>query len=344
MKKFSKILSLLLVFVLIGVIFTACGNSSTPSQVSDTTATTAAATTTASEGPTEKELAPVELKWYLVGGEQKDKDMVLAEMNKIIQPKINATLNIVSYDWGSYEQKMQLLVASGDSYDLCFTASWWFNYLQNVSKGAFLAIDSLMNEYAPNATKQIPENVWKTVKVKGKTYGFPNYQIEAFQDAIAIQKKYVDKYNFDISTVKKIQDLEPLLVSVAQNEKDVYPIDINTSNQTIYFMRSLGIEELAGTYMPGAILANDKDARVINQYETQEVKDLFTTARSWYLKGLWRKDAATITDTTADREAAKNVVEIEGTYKPGGLAEMANSMNLKPEDLVEIKFGTPGYT
>ncbi len=338
MKKSSKILSLFLVFIFMGVLFTACGNSTAPTQVADTTA---AGVTIAADAPTQKELAPVELKWYLVGGEQKDKDMVLAEMNKIIRPEINATLDTVTYDWDSYEQKMQLLIASGDSFDLCFTSSWIFNYLQSVSKGAFVAIDSMMNEYAPNATKQIPENVWKTVKVKGKTYGFPNYQIEVFQDAIAVQKKYVDKYNFDITKVKKIQDLEPLLVSVAQNDKGVYPIDINSSNQTIYFMRSLGIEELAGTYMPGAIYANDKDAKVINQYESQEVKDLFTTARSWYLKGLWRKDAATVSDTTADRKTAKNVVEIEGTYKPGGLAEMANSMDLKPEELVEIKFGSP---
>ena len=150
----------------------------------------------ASSEVVKEELKEVELKWYLVGSEQPGLPEVVEEFNKRIKEKINATVDLTITDWGSYEQKMQLIIASGEEYDMCFTSYWSNNYLQNVGKDAFVPIDDLLMEYAPNAYKQIPEKIWDTTRVKGKLYGIINYQIAAHQPVIFINKEYANKYNF----------------------------------------------------------------------------------------------------------------------------------------------------
>ena len=78
----------------------------------------------------------VELTWYQVGDAQKDAQMVIDEVNKYTSEKIGVKLNVINVGWGDYNQKMQVVINTGDEWDLCFTCSWANDYLQNAQKGA----------------------------------------------------------------------------------------------------------------------------------------------------------------------------------------------------------------
>ena len=82
-----------------------------------------------------KDLA--ELTWYQVGDRQKDDTMVLEAVNEYLAETIGVKLNIIKVGWGDYSQKMQVVIATEDEWDLCFTSSWTNDYLQNAQKGAF---------------------------------------------------------------------------------------------------------------------------------------------------------------------------------------------------------------
>jgi putative aldouronate transport system substrate-binding protein len=99
-----------------------------------------AATPAASAAPSE---APVELTWYFIGnGQQEDVKLIEEEVNKYLKDKINATLKLQCYQWGAeYDDKLKQMIASRQEFDICFTAAWANNYMQNAVKGAFVPLN-----------------------------------------------------------------------------------------------------------------------------------------------------------------------------------------------------------
>ena len=95
-----------------------------------------AGSTSTSTGDSTKKEKPVNLIWYQIGGTQKDMGMVLEEVNNYLLEKINATVEIKQVDWGDYNQKMSVIINSGEEYDLAFTSAWANDYLSNAQKGS----------------------------------------------------------------------------------------------------------------------------------------------------------------------------------------------------------------
>ena len=82
---------------------------------------------------------PVTVSWYMQGGGQPaDTDQVLAEVNKILGPKIGVNLKFNIIPFGDYNSKMQVKLAAGEDFDLCFTAILAFVFCSYVSKGLLL--------------------------------------------------------------------------------------------------------------------------------------------------------------------------------------------------------------
>ena len=284
----------------------------------------------------EVKLEPVTIVQYLPLPELPDLQLVVDEINKTLKDKINATLVIKAIDRGSYAQKMSVITASREDFDICFTAPWLNNYYTNVNNGALLALDNLITKYAPNAYKAIPQKYWDAAKVNGKLYGFLNYQIYARTDAALVLKDIAAKYKFDTKSVKKWADFEPLLKAVHENEKDMLTMSISGSQPLSFWTeKSMGLQQIISYDCPGAIKMDDTSTTVINQWETQEFKDYFTMMRDWYTKGYFLKDIATA-DVSSYTNQGKCAIVIEGTYKPGGAAQMAAGMSKKAEDYDEI--------
>ena len=85
------------------------------------------------------------LTWYSIGQEPKDLKLVLDEANKYLEEKIKVNLDMKFVDFGDYNQKMSVVINSGEDYDLAFTCSWAGDYLGNARKGAFLELDPYLD-------------------------------------------------------------------------------------------------------------------------------------------------------------------------------------------------------
>jgi len=269
-------------------------------------------------------LPAVDLVWYYPGNyPQPDQDYVFGKVNEVLQEKINATVDFKATPWGDYDQKMQVIIASGEPYDLCFTANWINNYHHNVAKGAFTPLGDLLVEYAPGLWGMVPEKIWAATKVKGEIYGIINYQISAMTSGMAFPKALVEKYNFDISSIRKLEDVEPYLRSIRDGEPGMTPLGVyNTPGTTIGYVNAyLGFEEIGGRAVPGVIVGNDPDMKVVNQFKTDIFKDWIGLMRQSYLAGYIQKDAIAVTDANPNLSAAKVGCWFVGNYKPGGDAE-----------------------
>ena len=280
----------------------------------------------AESGSSSGQLAPVSLMWYYPGTyPQSDQDTVFDAFNELLETKLNTTIDFKPISWGDYNQKMQVIIASGEEYDLCYTANWINNYHHNVAKGAFVPLDDLIDEYAPGLKKLVPAKIWDATRVKGKIYGLINYQISAMTSGVMFPKSLVEKYNFDYASVKKLEDLEPYLAEVTAGESGMIPLGVaNTAGTTIGYVNAyLGFEEIGGRAVPGIILNNDPNMRVINQFKTPEFAAWINLMRDWYEKGYIAEDAIAVTDINPNLSAGGVGVSFEGNHKPGGDAEAA---------------------
>ncbi|WP_238327737.1 ABC transporter substrate-binding protein [Paenibacillus gorillae] len=345
-KRSAKVLTIVLILMLsLALALTGCGNKNEtePSKQNDpknTTQTDKGSSNSPATNESSK-LEKVDLTWYIGGTAQADVTSVEKAINEYLKDKLNVNIHLKAVDWGNLTQKMQLTNASGEAYDLAFTSNWANDYYQNVNKGAFLQLDDLLKQYAPDIMETLPEGGWDAVKVNGGIYAVPNYQIWAKTDVVWPMKELADKYGLDVASVKSYEDLTPFLEKVKAGEPNMIPIENSKTGQFGNVLLHYGFDEFAGRNVPGVVKFDDSNLAVLNQFESPEYKSFVSLMREWNQKGFFRKDAATLTDVTADRKAAKVAVLVGGTVKPGGETEMKS---LIQKDMLMVGVSQPVLT
>ncbi|AEE97811.1 ABC transporter substrate-binding protein [Mahella australiensis] len=272
---------------------------------------------------------PVTLTWYQPISPPPDLQMVEDELNKQLKEKLpNTTLKLEFIDPGSYVDKMNMMMSAQQEMDIVWTSNWSNPYVPNVMKGAYKAIDDLVDKYMPKTKAAMPQYVWDSVKVNGKIYGVPNYQIIATPWGIRVVKELMDKYGLDVDNVKKLEDLEPFFEKLKANEPGIYPISVGTSKGGNNFRQVIPelakYETIAGA--PEFVACVDRtnnDLKVVNEYKLPEYKEFLAFVRDWYEKGYIRQDIASVTDESADVRNHKYAVFVP-VVKPGGAVEMSS--------------------
>lgn len=281
MKKRRGLTLLLSLFLLTSMALAGCGGK-------DNGGSGTAGTKTDSTGgeakSTDKE-KPVKLIWYTISGPQKDQDKVMAEVNKYVGEKINAEIDLRLIDWGDYSQKMQVIAASGEPFDIAFTSSWAFNYVESARKGYFYELDDLLEKYGQGITKALNPAFLEGSKVNGHNYAIPTNKELPAQAVWRFNKVLVDKYKLDVTKATTLESLEPMLKTVKDNEPDVYPIP---SNIGPYLPYDFALEGL-----PVGVSIDAKDFKVVNVWDTPEAKQVFDTMHKYYKAGYLPPDAAT---------------------------------------------------
>ena len=195
----------------------------------------------------------VELTWYQVGDAQADDDQVFEEVNNYLADKIGVKLDVIKVGWGDYNQKMQVVINTGDKWDLCFTCSWANDYLQNAQKGAFLELDDLLQKEGKEMYDKIDPRFWEAAKVGGVTYGVPSEKEIGSCPMWVFTKEYVDKYNIPYQDIHTLEDLEPYLKLIKENEPDVVPMyltkDYTEPYAELTWGKDLGYEVVATQIM-----------------------------------------------------------------------------------------------
>ena len=286
----------------------------------------------------ETEREHVTLKFYQRVSEQPDQEVVFAELNKYFEEEFHTTV-----EWqflgGTYNDKISVIINSGEEYDACFTSDWKNPYLTNVSRGAFLDLTDMLADY-PDLYQTIPEDFWEAVKVDGRIYGVPNQQIAARSPALVLNNEYMNAFGWtaeDMGKVEKLLDLE----EYAQFCLDQYGAKfygVEAANMAQY----CGYETLNGPAGAVAIKIGDPEAKVVNLYETEEFKNLCQEMAELYAKGLTNPELLLDTSLANNEIMAGRVSGyIKGTYKPGG-SEYATSQYSLP--LTMAALGEPILT
>lgn len=320
MSKNSKLLCMALcICIVLTMALSGCGNT-TPSSEDRSADKSTASVTSAVEA--EPELEPYEVVWYFGGnGSEPNEKLVEDEIGKYLKDKINTTVDIVTFPLGELAQKVQTIIASGEKADLFFSCSWLLPYLDIGRNGLAIEItDEMLNKYAPHAKEVLGEKWLPGAKVDGKLYHLPCNKEVGAQGGVLLNKALVDKYKFDINTIKKYEDLTPMLQTIKDNETGVYPMGTcgnDTASQlTGCYGNWSGKNMLINFPMNGT--------KWVTVFDIPENVEVFKVAKKFYDAGFVRKDAVTVGDVTPDLKAGK-VFATHMQLKPGKAAEMANT-------------------
>lgn len=196
---------------------------------------------------------------------------------------------------------MRSVINTGSEWDLAFSSSWSLDYLENAERGAYLALDGLLDQYGRELLDGIDQRFWKAARINGKIYGIPSEKEIGNMPVWVFTKEYVDKYDIPWEDIHELEDLEPYLKLIRDNEPDVVPLYL-TSDFT------------APTYMdkitdPIGIEYDDKTLTVKNVFETGRMLDTLDTLRRYFLAGYINSDAAVARD---DRSVKRFVTKGDG--------------------------------
>lgn len=310
MKK--RIVALMLTGVMAVGLLAGCGGSGggSTSGESDTSSN--------SEGDSEE---VVEVNFYVPLGTINDQDRVMEKVNEVTEKEIGVHLNLNST--ASDYQAIQLMIDTGDDWDMAFTSNWLGDYFGNAQDGAYADLTELLPELAPETYSSIPKSLWEGMKVDGKIYGIVNYQMFGSSKKLGLRfrQDIAEEVGFDWQSIKgmdifdalnKIETefLAPAMAAhpdmigwEAQSGSNLY-----TQAQAAQFFNC----EYVGDSVEGSVgwINFDDPTKVFNQYATDDFMEYCKIMRRWYEAGYIPADAATVTDTSADRQAARYLCEV----------------------------------
>lgn len=349
----SALLALMLL-VVFTLSLAGCGGNNknneaaTPAPKDNATATNVAATDEPAADPTaepEKKLDPYTVKLIYVGGVQKDEQAVEDAINKLLEPKINAKLDIAPIDWGPWDNDVNLKIASQEKFDIIFTAQWK-GYVSNAAKGAYLALNddsgkygNLLNEYGQGILKNLDPQFLKGSAINGVNYAVPTNKELAAQGGIVYRSDIADELGIDMSAVKSIQDLDAVLKVVKEKKPDMTPLYFK-SGETFNSQYMANYDTLGDASIPGILFKDSPDTKIQSMIETDRYKEIVKLTRDYMKKGYINKDAAVATNSTQDAMKAGNVFMTVQSLKPGKDSELANATGLIGK-LKQIAFNEP---
>lgn len=253
----------------------------------------------------EKDKEIVELTWYIFqGSKMQDEDLVWDAINAYLEKEMGLRVNQKILTWDDYKAKLPLSIASGEPFDICFTASWLNEYIPNVAKGAFKPLNDLLDTHGQALKETIPEKLWNGVRVDGEVYGIPCYKEMGHQWGYFLNKSMVEKYNMDFTGFNHWSDIEPYLQIIKENEPGILPLGI-VNNTPPWFMEKT-IDKVSGSdSIPGVVYSDTTDYSVINEFATDQFKAYVTKMHQWFKKGYISKSVATTSDTGPEVKAQK---------------------------------------
>ncbi|QNK59623.1 ABC transporter substrate-binding protein [Paenibacillus sp. PAMC21692] len=269
---------------------------------------------------------PYTIKFVYTGAGQKDEAAVEAAINDYLKGKLDARVDLMPIDWGQWEDRINLMIASREKVDVIFTAQW-NKHAVNVAKGAFLELSELLESYGQGILGSLDPAFLSGSKIDGGNYGVPTNKELAAQGGIIYRKDIAEELAIDMSLVHTIADLEPVFARVKSMKPDMTPIYMK-QGETFNAHYIGNYDSLGDTSIPG-ILLKDGDSTVVRpNYETERYVETLRITRDFYQKGYINNDAVTNGTMNMDALMGGSVFSITSSLKPGKAEEIAMATGL----------------
>jgi putative aldouronate transport system substrate-binding protein len=212
-----------------------------------------------------------------------------SEFWKKMEKEFNVNYTV---DWApadNYQQKLDLVLASGDIPDLMqITNTTAPSILKAAKAGAFWDLTPYLGDFSkyPNFKKYTNQNAWVLSKVGGKNYFVPRTRGN-LDSALFIRQDWLDKLNLKLPTT--LDEYAEVMKVIAKSDPDG-----NGKNDTIGTMPTVGFFAAGfGTRDP----VRDSSGGIIHSNLTSNYADYVNYMRNLYEAGAIPKEFALINGT-----------------------------------------------
>lgn len=231
----------------------------------------------------------VEMDWYFgadpIGAP--DWPMIQDALNAYIGTKLNMKLNMHLWPPQDWEQRMTVMVASGQDVGIIgFGSQSKLDYVIQSQRGSFYAIETLLEQYGKGTKALFNEGVWDAMKINGHIYGIPSLKDNCYIIPLIYNEEMAQKLGIDMTKAptngSDWYKLEPWLNDAIAKRDQVYgkleePLIGSTEIEMPYNFaidNILNDSFLAVVNIPGIMDIKGFDEKtVFNLYATQEYRD-----------------------------------------------------------------------
>ena len=280
-----------------------------------------------------------ELVWSFVtwGTTPADISKVEAAINAHLETKVDFKIKLLPIGIAEVTQRLNLMLASPtEPLDIFFMTG--AIYMPSIARGQLVPMNDLLASDGQGILREVGEKYLLACRKDGIQYSVPSIRDMASGMGFLITKEYVDKYNLNVSSVKRVEDVTPILAAIKRNEPNFYPMTMNVGFEVT---RSLIFDPLSDNF--GVLMVESPD-KVVNLFETPQYRQRIELYRSWYEAGYISPDAAASTETAvAVMRAGKAVAQFTAN-KPGIQIEneLSTGRNLVYADINEAVLTTGG--
>lgn len=278
---------------------------------------TAACAVTTLSGCGKKSADETIINWYMIKSvdTMEHQEEIEALANEKFEKEIGVKVKFHFLDNAAWDDKMNVMINSGEEFDICFTSSWTNKFIDNVRRDAFVPLDmDMLEKYAPDILAKSDERVWEAVTVDGEIYAIPSQAPMSSSQSVVFKKDLVEKYNFDYKSVKTYADLEPYLKLIKENEPGITPM-LQTASGSVatYIDENYTDDQISGLDF------SEKDQKFVNEMKIPSRVERWKTLSDFYKKGYIPLDAATRTEYLSDAKTGKYaVLKTPGAYTEDG--------------------------
>lgn len=232
----------------------------------------------------------VTLRFIFFGNSREKVPEVYKAISEQYEAELNADFEVTFIPGGEYKQKLIAIAASGDDYDMNFDGNWLV-FDQMSTRGAYLELNDLLPEYAPNLYAVYQElGVLDAATVDGKIVGLPWTMSMNQRPYFGWNKEAADEagVSFGEGDVKTFEDIDKLMGELyayykGSGKEMMGPV----SKETVLLMG--GYVDLNFHNLVYSI--DDPDCTVIPLETTPAYLEAAKWAESWSEKGYILKDS-----------------------------------------------------
>ena len=300
--KIKKLLALVLAGAMTATMLVGCGNdsgSTTGGNSGSTTTDNSGSTTTDNSGSNEStpaasgDVVTINVTrdtFNLANPDSAQVQKVQDAVNEYIADKINVQIVLTDIGNGEYTDKANLALANNEI-NLLWTASWMGTIGTNDLVPANAVYD--LTDLLPGTPlyNSMDEGQWEASKYNGRIYFIPVYKDNVEGYDIMTRKALVDKYGWDLSSVKTLADLEPMLAD-CKAEGLKYPyLTMKTGMFYRYYIDSFDFFTADGT--SDWVAVDRATNTVVETVLTDEYKEFCTLMGEWADAGYISEDDVT---------------------------------------------------
>ncbi|MDG0811404.1 extracellular solute-binding protein [Cohnella rhizosphaerae] len=222
-----------------------------------------------------------------------DKDYNTYPVAKLLEEKTGYKVQYDMLPQDKWAEKLNLLMASGEAYDIVTSYSDMALYSDYAQQGALVDLTPLIDQYGPNIKASISQQSIDALKVNGKLYAIPTSVTYKIGTSILIRTDWLDKVGMQMPTTTDE------FKAVLQAFKDKDPGGHGDQDVSLTGKGDMPMmDNLVGAFgMPNAW--NDVDGQLTPRLLDPAFKDYVAFMSELYKGGLLDKQFVVNKDATA---------------------------------------------